>query len=135
MTLEAYARAEYQSLATTAGLAMNAEVESGADAVTVTLRARDDSMTKVLTFFPDGSVHAKFSWKPVAFPADAWFTTEISVSRPTRLKADARATVWEHPIETVAKSERGLDRTLQGTAYLVRWPVGLGMAEVEVGAG
>ncbi len=132
VTLAAYARAEYTALATTAGLAMKAEVESGADVVTVSLRARDDSMTKVLTFFPDGSVRAKFSWKPVTFPADAWFTTEISVSRPVQLKADAQATVWEHPIETVAKSERGLDRTLQGTAYLVRWPVHLGSAEVEL---
>lgn len=135
VTLETYSRAEYQPLATTARLTMKAEVEAGADAVTVTLRASDDSLTKRLTFFPDGSVRAKFSWSTSQFPADAWFTTEISVARPIRLKADAEAIVWEHAIETVAKSERGLDRTLQGTCYLVRWPATLGTAEVEVGAG
>jgi len=130
--LESYARAEYQPLATTARLAMRVEVESGAEALTITLRASDNSLTKQLTFFPDGRVRAKFSWPASQFPADAWFTTEISVSRPIHLKTDAHATVWEHAIETIAKSERGLDRTLQGTAYLVRWPVHLESAEVEV---
>jgi alpha-amylase len=132
LTFEAYARAEYQPLATTARLAMTSEVESGAEAVTITLRARDHSLIKRLTFFPDGSVHAKFSWPASQFPADSWFTTEISVTRPVRLKADSEAIVWEHAIETVAKSERGLDRTLQGTAYLVRWPAHLGSSEVEL---
>jgi hypothetical protein len=42
------------------------------------------------------------------------------------------ATVWEHPIETVAKSERGLDRTLQGISYLVRWPATAGSGEVLI---
>jgi hypothetical protein len=53
------------------------------------------------------------------------------VSRPVQLKT-VDATVWQHAIETVAKSERGLDRTLQGTSYLLRWPVQLGSAEVEI---
>jgi len=132
LTRDAYARAEYQPLATTARLAMTTEVESGAEMVTITLRATDHSLTKRLTFFPDGSVHARFSWPASQFPADSWFTTEISVTRPVRLKTDTEATVWEHAIETVAKSERGLDRTLQGTAYLVRWPAHLGSAEVEL---
>ena len=135
VTFEAYTRAEYQPLATTARLKMTAEVEGGVEAVTVTLRASDGSLTKRLTFFPDGSVGAMFSWPVSHFPPNAWFTTEISVSRPVLLKTDAHALVWEHAIETVAKSERGLDRTLQGTCYLVRWPVSRGNAEVELGAG
>ena len=132
VTLDAYARGEYKPLASTAGLLMPFDVESGADAVHVTLRASDNSLTKRLSFFPDGRVRAKFSWQASAFPADALFTTEVSVSRPITLTPDANATVWQHPIETVAKSERGLDRTLQGTAYLVRWPVHLGGAEVAL---
>jgi 4-alpha-glucanotransferase len=132
VTLDAYVRGDYKPLASTAGLTMPFDVESGADAVHVTLRASDNSLTKRLSFFPDGSVRAKFSWQASAFPAEALFTTEISVSRPVTLTPDANATVWQHPIETVAKSERGLDRTLQGTAYLVRWPVHLGGAEVEL---
>jgi len=131
-TIESYARGEYEPIASAARVPMSAEVESGADAVIVTLRSSDDSITKRLTFFPDGSVRAKFTWHASRFPEDAWFTTEISVSRPVQLSAGPHATVWEHAIETVAKSERGLDRTLQGTAYLVRWPVHLGSAEVEL---
>lgn len=132
-TFEAYAQGEYETLASTARLSMSAEVELAGDSVVVSLRANDDSFSKRLTFFPDGSVRAKFAWRASMFPADAWFTTEISVSRPVQVKT-ADATVWEHAIETVAKSERGLDRTLQGTAYLVRWPVSLGTAEIELGA-
>jgi hypothetical protein len=131
VTLESYVRGQYEPLASTAGLAMVAEVESGPQAVVVTLRSRNSSVTKRLSFFPDGGVSAKFSWDASLFPADAWFTTEISASRPIRLKSPG-ATVWEHPIETVAKSERGLDRTLQGWCYLTRWPASLGTAEVEV---
>ena len=134
LTLEAYERGEYAPLASTAALPMPATVELDADSTTVTLRTRNDAVTKRLTFFPDGSVRAKFLWDAARFPADAWFTTEISVSRPVSLKT-SNATIWEHPIETVAKSERGLDRTLQGTSYLVRWPVHLGEAEVEVPVG
>ena len=131
-TFEAYVQGEYEHLASTAQLSMSTDVEFDGDSVLVSLRANDDSFSKRLTFFPDGSVRAKFAWRASLFPADAWFTTEISVSRPVQLKT-VDATVWEHAIETVAKSERGLDRTLQGTAYLVRWPVSLGTAEMELG--
>ena len=130
-TIEAYTQAEYEPLASTARLPMAAEVEFAGDTVVISLTSRDDLFSKRLTFFPDGLVHANFSWRASEFPPDAWFTTEISVSRPVQLRT-AGATVWEHAIETVAKSERGLDRTLQGTSYLVRWPVHLGSAEVEI---
>ena len=39
---------------------------------------------------------------------------------------------WRFPIETVAKSERGLDRTRQGESVTPRWPVRLGKATVEI---
>ena len=133
VTAERYAQGDYESLASTARLPLAADVESGDDAIEVRLHAANGLIGKRLTFFPDGSVTAKFTWQASRFPADAWFTTEISVARPVLVEAPG-ATVWEHAIETVAKSERGLDRTLQGTAYLIRWPVGLGTAEVFLGA-
>jgi alpha-amylase len=134
VTLERYARAAYEPLESMARSALAADVKCDADSVMITLRTSDDSLVKQLTFFPDGSVRAKFSWLASRYPEDSWFTSEISVSRPVHLKA-AGATIWEHPIETVAKSERGLDRTLQGTSYLLRWPVSLGEAEVKMGDG
>jgi alpha-amylase len=132
VTRESYAQAAYEPIVSFARLRMAADVETGADAVTITLHARDARMTKRLRFYSDGAVRVMFMWDPSAFPADAWFTTELSLARPHAVWTKPGAEVWEHPIETVAKSERGLDRTLQGTAYLIRWPVGTGTAEVAL---
>lgn len=131
VTLDAYSRAEYSPIASSARLAMKAQVDSDGDSVIVALSAVDGSLEKRLRFFPDGIIGAKFTWRPSRFPAESWFTTEISVSRPVSLTAPG-ATIWEHAIETLAKSERGLDRTVQGVSYLVRWPVSAGSAEVTV---
>jgi alpha-amylase len=130
-TLERYARGSYEPLDSMARSPMSTDVTCDADSVTITLRTSDDSLVKQLTFFPDGSVRAKFSWLASRYPEGAWFTSEVSVSRPIRLES-AGAMIWEHPIETVAKSERGLDRTLQGTSYLVRWPASIGQAELDL---
>jgi alpha-amylase len=132
VTLASYERSDYQPIASTASLGMVAEVKARGNALTVELRARDGSLTKRLTFHDDANVSAEFSWDASRFSADAWFTTEISVSRPVELHGDADAEIWQHAIETVAKSERGLDRTLQGTCYLVRWPVSKGEARVRL---
>jgi hypothetical protein len=115
-----------------ARVALTIAVEASETSMTIRLTAPDKSISKELTFFPDGSVRANFSWDSSVFPGDAWFTTEISVSRPHVLRTEPETEVWQHPIETVAKSERGLDRTLQGTSYLVRWPIGIGSGEVEL---
>jgi hypothetical protein len=128
-----YVAGDYAPVASMARVPMTAELEVGAESVIVSLRSPDTSIAKQLTFFPDGSVRAKFSWDSSAFPEQAWFTTEVSLSRPSTLRTEPKAEIWQHPIETVAKSERGLDRTLQGTSYLVRWPVRAGSGEVALG--
>ena len=48
------------------------------------------------------------------------------------IDATPDAEVWRHPIETVAKSERGLDRTRQGESLTFRWPARLGEASLQV---
>lgn len=132
VTIESYARGDYAPVLSMARVALTMAVEASDTSIAIRLTAPDQSMSKELTFFPDGGVRANFSWDSAAFPADAWFTTEISVSRPHLLRTEPKAEVWQHPIETVAKSERGLDRTLQGTSYLVRWPMRAGSGEVEL---
>jgi hypothetical protein len=42
--------------------------------------------------------------------------------------------MWTYSIETVAKSERGFDRTTQGTSVTLRWKLETGGAKVEVQA-
>jgi hypothetical protein len=131
VTMDAWQRGEYQPLASIARQRMQNRVRVADDTIIVDLDIPTGSMTKRLTFRTDGSIRAEFTWDVNNFPVGSWFTTEISTSRPIHLVVN-EATVWEHPIETVAKSERGLDRTLQGTAYMVRWPVSMGSATVDL---
>jgi len=50
------------------------------------------------------------------------------------LVTEPAADIWTFPIETVAKSERGLDRTRQGESFTLRWPVEIGTATIEIPA-
>ena len=59
---------------------------------------------------------------------DDLFATELSLAGQLRPRREPAADVWRFPIETVAKSERGLDRTRQGESLTLRWPARLGEA-------
>jgi Domain of unknown function (DUF1926) len=52
-----------------------------------------------------------------------------------RFVATPAAEEWRFDIETVAKSERGFDRTRQGENVTLRWPVELGAAALELAPG
>ena len=78
----------------------------------------------------DGTVTARWRLPAAGLPEGAVFATELSLFRPLELRASDGAETWTYPIETVAKSERGLDRTVQGEAVVVRWPASLGTAEL-----
>jgi hypothetical protein len=127
-----YMNGTYQPVASMSTVRMAVAVVRGEDEVEVHLHSPDGVLSKRLTFSREGGVRARFTWDAASYPADAWFTTEISLSRAHSLRTQPAAEVWEHPIETVAKSERGLDRTLQGVCYLLRWPVSSGAAQVDV---
>jgi hypothetical protein len=73
----------------------------------------------------------RYAWDPGAAPED-FFTTELSLAGELSLDTQPAAEVWRHPIETVAKSERGLDRTRQGESRTLRWPARLGEATLTV---
>ncbi|HWP66941.1 MAG TPA: alpha-amylase/4-alpha-glucanotransferase domain-containing protein, partial [Candidatus Limnocylindria bacterium] len=102
-------------------------LERHADVVHVRLAA--SGLEKCLSFHQDGTLSAALVWTPGA--PGSWFTTEISTSRPLLLDTDAAA-VRRHPIETVAKSERGLERTVQGEAVVAGWPADSGRGYVRV---
>jgi hypothetical protein len=80
-------------------------------------------LIKTLRFLPAGPIEVTFAWEQnPSWPEGCWFTTELSLARP--LQPDApRAVVWHYPIETVAQSEKGLDRTVQGQSLTLAWPV------------
>jgi len=89
-------------------------------------------LEKRLRFDEDGSVTATFAW--TLGDSTCWVTTELSVAGSVRLESDAGGE-WRYPIETVAKSERGLERTVQGEAVVLGWPAERGRGWVRLRGG
>ena len=93
------------------------------------------SLTKRLRFSRDGRLRVDYRWDAsLSGPADL-FAVELSLSGNLAVRSEPAAERWTHPIETVAKSERGLDRTRQGDSLTLRWRMDLGTATVELDPG
>jgi hypothetical protein len=91
-------------------------------------------LEKRIRFEPDGRIGVRWRWDPAAAEPGDLFATELSLAAPVTLECRPGADEWRFEIDTVAKSERGLDRTRQGESVTLRWPVELGTAEVELRA-
>jgi 4-alpha-glucanotransferase len=89
-------------------------------------------LEKRLEFAADGTIGVTFQWDPSSGDPDDLFTSELSLFAPLEIRSDPAAEEWSFPIETVAKSERGLDRTRQGQSVTLRWPVHLGEARLQL---
>jgi hypothetical protein len=129
-----FALGNYLPLASWVAVPFGWEIVRAGDGVSITLRpfSPHGLERKTFRFAPDGHVTVEYRWAPEAFPRDAWFTTELSVTRPVPLTGDPEPVRWTYPITTVAKSERGLEETAQGTAILLRWPARAGQATVTL---
>src|SRR5439155_25649576 len=79
-----------------------------------------------------GELTVRYRWHPKAFPPDAFFCPEISVSPQGELDLTPAADVWKFPIATVSRSERGFEETVQGYSYTPRWPIGARAGQVTV---
>jgi len=133
LDLEAYARADYTALRSWEGMPLEHSVAREDGAVIIVLVAADGSFEKSLRFASDGTVDVAYRWDPALGSAGDFFTVELSLFRPLPLAPAPDAASWRHPVETVAKSERGLDRTVQGESVTLRWPLPLGSASVRIG--
>jgi hypothetical protein len=89
-----------------------------------------ERLAKLIRFGSDGEVTVRYAWNPGASAPDDLFSTEISLAGSLEAETTPPAEPWRFAIETVAKSERGLDRTRQGESLTLRWPVRLGEAAV-----
>jgi hypothetical protein len=89
-------------------------------------------LSKRFRFSADGAITISYTWDISAGEAEDRFAVELSVSAPLDIRSDPLAETWSYPIETVAKSERGFDRTRQGESITLRWPVQLGAATIEI---
>jgi 4-alpha-glucanotransferase len=89
-------------------------------------------LEKRIEFTGDGTIGVSFQWDPSDGHPDDLFTSELSLFALLDVRADPAAEQWSFPIETVAKSERGLDRTRQGDSITLRWPLVAGEARLQV---
>ncbi len=76
-------------------------------------------------------ITCEWRWVNTQFPPDAWFATELSYSDELVIDAPG-AERWDYDIETVAKSEKGFDRAVQGKATVLRWLAGNGTAAMTI---
>jgi alpha-amylase len=129
-----YARADYQPVASWARASLAATVSVDGEAIEIVMTGRF-GFEKRIRFDADGSLSVSWAWDSADFPADALFAPEISLARPLVIRAepDVQA-LWRYPIETVAKSERGLDRTVQGESMTPIWRARLGAARIDLEA-
>jgi hypothetical protein len=135
LALHDYARADYRALRSWAAIPLEASATVSPAAAEVVLRERGDAPGHLeirLRIAAAGAVGIAYRWDPAAFPPDSWFAPELSVSRVPDLRCDPGAEVWSYAIATTAKSERGLEETVQGTALTPRWPISLGRAAWEL---
>jgi alpha-amylase len=88
---------------------------------------RGDGMEKRIAFDESGAITVSWSWT-----SSSAFSTELSVARPLEITADPEARQSTMTIETVAKSERGFDRTVQGQSITLEWEGSLGAAELRI---
>lgn len=97
----------------------------------LTIDGEGAGFRKQIRFDDTGRVTVTWEWNApdAALHIDVWFTTELSLAVPVDIQAPG-AERWDYAIETVAKSERGFDRTVQGEAVVLRWPASAGRAEI-----
>ncbi len=131
LDLERYSSGDYPRVHSWAGLPLHYAAQRRRGALEIACAAGEDGarLAKLLRFESDGRLTVRYSWDPGVAPDDV-FTTELSVAGPLAVEAKPDADVWRHPIETVAKSERGLDRTRQGESLTFRWPARMGEASL-----
>ena len=130
--LETYAGGDYRPVHTWARSTFHYAVRRRRGALEIACATGEgrDRLAKLFRFESDGTVAVRYAWDAGAWAPDDQLATEISLAGPLEVSAEPAADSWRFPIETIAKSERGLDRTRQGESLTLRWPARLGEASV-----
>lgn len=98
----------------------------------VDVRCEGDGFGVEWSFRERGSIGAHFWWNAGDVPSGARFAVELSLAHPLRLDAPDAMHVWRYDIETVGKSERGLERTRQGESLTPVFSAASGSARFEL---
>jgi hypothetical protein len=136
LTLEQYAGGDYWPTRSWAQSPGGFTIERQNDSVEIVCSfsspSGEKTLEKRLEFAANGALRVSYRWDASIGQPDDLFAPELSLFAPLELRSDPEAETWTFPIETVAKSERGLDRTRQGDSVTLRWPVHLGKASVQM---
>ncbi len=81
-------------------------------------------LEKKFRFDGYGRVTVSYRWGGGGALAGDRFATELSLAHACTIVASPSAERWTYPIETVAQSERGIERTRQGDSITILWDVG-----------
>ncbi|MBK7922108.1 MAG: DUF1925 domain-containing protein [Gemmatimonadetes bacterium] len=131
-----FERGDYDPDWSVAGARLAMEVaREGDDGVVVSFRAVEAGVPvfeKRYHFRRGGGIVAEYRWVPAALGPETAFTVEVSYGGPLEITAEPAATVWAYPIVTTAKSEKELERTVQGRAACFGWPTDTTEARLEL---
>lgn len=133
VTADQYALGAYAPLRTWEAAPLDAECAVSGEGAVVSLTAPDGSLRKTIRFTAAGGISVDYAWAESGGNRGV-FAVELSLFRPLQLAATPDTEHWRFPVETVSKSERGLDRTVQGESVTLRWPASLGRATITLGA-
>lgn len=125
-----YAKADYSPTKSWARSQLNFEIIQSEG--TLEIVCKGDGLEKRLQFVEDGSIDINWTWDPAEFKTGHHFASELSLFRPLQIDADGEDARWTSPVETVAKSEKGLDRTVQGESTTLLWDASLGRAGLRI---
>jgi alpha-amylase len=137
VSLDDYERGDYWAVLSWARRPLACTVERRDGGVEIVCTDADGRarLEKRIRFEAGGRLVVRWTWNPASAERGDVFASELSLGGPVRLGPTPAAEEWRFPIETVAKSERGLDRTRQGESVTLRWPVELGAAELSLDPG
>ncbi len=136
LTREEYERGNYGTLRSWASDAMAVTLEEDDQAVEVRMRASGPgSLEKDVRLDAEGGLEVCYRWDPAAFPTDARFAPELSLSADVEVQLEADpepSDLWRWEIRTVSKSEHGFEETVQGTSLTPLWPAALGEVRLRL---
>jgi hypothetical protein len=136
LAFEKYASGDYTPVASWARARMSFAVEAAGGEVLVRLQPEGGyrNLSKEIAVTADGRVRVRYRLAFEGPIAEGRFAPELSLSAPLDVFVTPTPALplWRFPIETVAKSERGLDRTVQGMSVTALWPATVGEFAIEL---
>ena len=134
LAMEQYAAGDYAPLASWAGTRMRCQVTAGPDEIVVRLGPEQwpESFAKEIAVAADGRVRVRYHLALEAPLSEGLFAPELSFGTALDVRVTPDAPLWRYPIETVAKSQQGLEKTVQGESVTPRWPATRGEFTIEL---